>query len=224
MFTSQEQWLVNRAKYGQHRMTCPWCTPTRRNKTEECLSVFRDDAAIKYQCHHCDAHGLIRLTERSPSIKLVPPVEKKQPSRPLSEFESIDDRHVEWLGNRGISASTAHAYNLIGEEIGGQAVVGFPYFNPEGGVVAIKKRFTGEKKFLCSGSPNSFFGIRHINKGDDLIIVEGEMDVLAMAEAGIKAISIPNGASMKVTEGRLDPAEVLVLRRSAGLRHSVCRR
>lgn len=209
MFTNQEQWLVNRAKYGQHRMICPWCSPTRKKKTEECLSVFRDDTAIKYQCHHveCDAHGLIRLTERSPSIKLVPPVEKKQPSRPLSEFETIDDRHVEWLGNRGISASTAHAYNLIGQEIGGQAVVGFPYFSPEGGVVAIKKRFTNEKKFLCDGSPNSFFGIRHIKKGDDLIIVEGEMDVLAMAEAGIKAISIPNGASMKVTEGKLDPAE-----------------
>ena len=28
-----------------------------------------------------------------------------------------------------------------------------------------------------------------------------------MAEAGIRAVSIPNGASMKVTEGKLDPAE-----------------
>jgi twinkle protein len=28
-----------------------------------------------------------------------------------------------------------------------------------------------------------------------------------MAEAGIKAVSIPNGASMKVTEGKIDPAE-----------------
>lgn len=207
MLSNQEQWLVNRAKYGQHRMTCPWCTPTRKNKTEECLAVLREDTAIKYQCHHCDAHGLIRLTERSPVIRLVNPVEKKQESKPLSAFEKIDDRHIEWLSERGISASTAHAYNLIGEEIGGQAVVGFPYFNPEGGVVAVKKRFTNEKKFLCSGSPSSFFGIRHIKKGDDLIIVEGEMDVLAMAEAGIKAISIPNGASMKVTEGKLDPAE-----------------
>jgi twinkle protein len=95
----------------------------------------------------------------------------------------------------------------VGCDIGGQAVVGFPYYNPEGGIVAVKKRFTGEKRFSCEGSPSSFFGIRHIKKGDDLYIVEGEMDVLAMAEAGIKAVSIPNGASMKVTEGKIDPEE-----------------
>ena len=210
MLSNQEQWLVNHTKYGQHRYICPWCSPTRRKKTEECLSALRDETSIKYQCHHgeCGAHGLVKLSDRSPNvIKLVQPVEKKQPAKALTEFESIDDRHIEWLSDRGISSSTAHAYNLIGQEIGGQAVVGFPYFNPEGGVVAVKKRFTNEKRFLCDGSPNSFFGIRHLKKGDDLVIVEGEMDVLAMAEAGIKAISIPNGASMKVTEGKLDPAE-----------------
>jgi hypothetical protein len=121
-------------------------------------------------------------------------VEKKQPAKLISDYDSIEDRHLEWLSDRGISSSTAHTYNLIGMDVGGQAVVGFPYFNPEGGVVAVKKRFTGEKKFLCDGSPSSFFGIRHIKKGDDLYIVEGEMDVLALAEAGIKAVSIPNGA------------------------------
>lgn len=208
MISSQEQWLVNHAEYGQHRYICPWCSPTRKKKTDTCLSALRDDTSIKFQCHHgdCGVTGLIRLTDRPPA-RLVLPVEKKQPSRPLNEFERVDDRHLEWLDKRGISAKVAHEYNLIGQDIGGQAVVGFPYFNPEGGVVAVKKRFTGEKKFLCDGSPSSFFGIKHIKKGDDLVIVEGEMDVLAMAEAGIKAVSIPNGASMKVTEGKIDPTE-----------------
>jgi len=208
MFTNQEQWLVNRAKHGQHRMTCPWCSPTRKKKTEECLSVFRDDTAIKYQCHHgeCNAHGLIRLTEKTPYI-VVPKVEKKNTSRALSEFDRVDDRHLEWLSQRGISSNTAHAYDLIGQEIDGIPVVGFPYFDKNGGVVAIKKRFTNQKKFLCAGSPDSLFGIRHIKKGDDLIIVEGEMDVLALAEVGIRAVSIPNGASLKITEGKLDPVE-----------------
>ncbi len=208
MLSNQEQWLVNHAKYGQHRYICPWCSPTRKKKTETCLSAHRDDTSIKFQCHHaeCAVTGLIRTVERAP-LRLVPPVEKKQPAKVLSDFDSVDDRHLEWLSDRGISSTTAHTYNLIGMDVGGQAVVGFPYFNPEGGVVAVKKRFTGEKRFLCDGSPSSFFGIRHIKKGDDLVIVEGEMDVLAMAEAGIKAVSIPNGASMKVTEGKIDPAE-----------------
>lgn len=208
MRTSQEQWLVNRAKYGQNRMTCPWCSPTRKKKTETCLSVFRDDTAIKYQCYHaeCGVHGLIRLTERTPLI-LVQPVEKKTNPRALSEFDPVDDRHLDWLSQRGISSSTAHAYDLIGQEIDGIPVVGFPYFDKNGAVVAIKKRFTNQKKFLCAGSPDSLFGIRHLKKGDDLIIVEGEMDVLALAEVGIRAVSIPNGATLKITEGKLDPAE-----------------
>ena len=140
-------------------------------------------------------------------IKLNQQMKTPQPSKSLSDFDSIEDRHLDWLTTRGISSKTAHAYDLVGCDIGGHAVVGFPYFNPEGGVVAVKKRYTEEKKFSCEGSPSSFFGIRHIKKGDDLIIVEGEMDVLAMAEVGIKAISIPNGASMKVTEGKIDPEE-----------------
>lgn len=123
------------------------------------------------------------------------------------DFDDIDDRHLSWLSDRGVSVGTAHKYNLIGEEIGGQAVVGFPYFDEKGNVVAVKKRFTNEKRFLCWQTPQSFFGIRHLNKGDDIVIVEGEMDVLAMAEAGIKAVSVPNGASMKVSEGRIDPSE-----------------
>lgn len=208
MFTRQEQWLVNNSKYGQHRQACPWCSPDRKKKNDPCLSTFRDDTAIKYQCHHpeCGAHGLVRLVERAP-LRLVPPVEKKVIEKPRAAYDDIDDRHIDWLSKRGISVGTAQSYQLIGQEIGGQAVVGFPYFNKDGAVVAVKKRFTGEKRFVCEGSPTSFFGIRHLKKGDDIVIVEGEMDVLAMAEAGIKAVSIPNGAPMKVTEGKIDPVE-----------------
>lgn len=208
MFTSQEQWLVNHSKMGQHRYVCPWCSPNRKKKNDTCLSTFRDDISIKFQCHHpeCGVHGLIRLVERAP-LRLVPPVEKKVIEKPRSAYEDIDDRHIDWLSQRGISIGTAQTYQLIGEEIGGKAVVGFPYFNKEGSVVAVKKRFTGDKKFLCEGSPASFFGIRHLKKGEDIVIVEGEMDVLAMAEAGICAVSIPNGSPMKVTEGKIDPVE-----------------
>jgi twinkle protein len=74
-------------------------------------------------------------------------------------------------------------------------------------VVALKQRFTGEKKFLCWQTPDSFFGLRHLKKGDNIYIVEGEMDVLALAEVGVRAVSVPNGAPMKVTEGKIDPSE-----------------
>lgn len=97
---------------------------------------------------------------------------------------------------------------MIGDFSGDSPIIGFPYFDDKGTIDAVKKRWTTEKRFTCWQSPSSFFGLKHINIGDDLYIVEGEMDVLAMREAGIKAVSVPNGAStIKMNEGKIDPSE-----------------
>jgi twinkle protein len=122
-------------------------------------------------------------------------------------LDGIEDSHYDWLSSRGISATTAQKYDLVAMDAYGHRVLGFPYFDKEGNVVAVKQRLTSEKKFYCEGTPSTFFGLRHIQKGDDLYIVEGEMDVLAFAEIGVKAVSVPNGAPMKVSEGRIDPQE-----------------
>lgn len=206
--TANEQILLDRTRTGQSRRPCPWCSGSRKNKTETCLSVNRDDERIVYSCHHCGVDGIIvmRETHRSHE-KLKPREEKKIERRKREDFNNIDDRHLDWLTGRGISASTAQKYDLIGEEINGVPVVSFPYYDKEGNVVAAKRRFTNEKKFLCWQTPESFFGIKQLKKGDNLYIVEGEMDVLALAEIGIRAVSVPNGAPMKVTEGKIDPSE-----------------
>ena len=202
--SNEELWVAHRASEGQQRLTCPWCSPTRKKKSDTCLSVYRDGGTIKYNCHHgdCGVHGLFRVGDATRGPMRLNIVKKKP-----EEFDSIDDRHIEWLSSRGISVNTAKSYGLIADEVYGDPVIGFPYYDADGNVVAVKKRWLSEKKFICWQSPQSFFGIRHLKKGDDLIVVEGEGDVLAMAEAGIKAVSVPNGASMKVKEGRIDPEE-----------------
>jgi twinkle protein len=54
-----------------------------------------------------------------------------------------------------------------------------------------------------------FFGLREMPKeADRIIIVEGEADVIALESVGIKNVwSIPNGAPLKVSKGRVDPQE-----------------
>lgn len=131
------------------------------------------------------------------------PVEKKR----ITEFDSLEDVQYDWLNQRGISVATAKKYELVASDIMGKPAVGFPYFDPAGNVVAVKKRAVGEKDFRCWQSPTSFFGLRHLKKGEDVYIVEGETDVLSMAEVGISAVSVPNGAPMKVVDGRIDPSE-----------------
>jgi twinkle protein len=185
-------------------MVCPSCGPHRKKKGEETLSYFHDGTAIKYKCHHCPFEGIIVLERRNNVVSY----ESKQVIRKKrEEFDGLGDAQLDWLSGRGISAATAFKYELIGDEIFGTPIVGFPYYDEKGNVVAVKQRFTEGKKFTCWQSPTSFFGLRHIKKGDDLVIVEGEMDVLALAEAGISALSVPNGAPMKVSDGRIDPAE-----------------
>ena len=204
---AEEYFLINNTRSGQHRYTCPWCSPHRKKKYDTCLSVFRDHERIVYQCHHgeCAVSGVVWLQEMQRSYaKMKTP---KPESKRWEDLPSLDERHYEWLETRGISVATAHNLKLVGQEIEGQQYVGFPYFDAKGGVTAIKQRLIGDKGFKCWSSPGTFFGLHRLNKGDDIIIVEGEMDVLAMAEAGIKAVSVPNGASMKVTEGRIDPEE-----------------
>jgi twinkle protein len=201
---TNEQWLINRSRFGQHRLECPWCGPTRRKKGESTLSYNRDDTSIKYTCHHCGVSGLVIVERRAPvQIEEKKPILRKK----REDFGDISDPQIGWLSGRGISVSTAGRYELIGDEIFGKPIVGFPYYDEKGNVVAVKQRYVEDKRFTCWQSPQSFFGLKHIKKGDDLVIVEGEMDVLALAEAGVNAISVPNGAPMKVHDGRIDPAE-----------------
>lgn len=132
----------------------------------------------------------------------MPPILKKK-----EDFDPIDDRHIDWLSGRGISAATAHRYGLVATEIEGSPAIGFPYFDDKGNIVAVKKRSILNKDFRCIGAPQVFFGTPHLKKGEQLTIVEGEGDMLALAEIGVNAVSVPNGAPMKVSEGRIDPSE-----------------
>ncbi len=206
----EELWLINHAKNGQHRYTCPWCSPNRKKKHDTCLSSLREWDRIVYQCYHgdCGVSGVVRLQETQRSYaKMTTQTSSDFVPVKWDDLPSLDDRHYDFLESRGISVATAKSLKLVSQEVSGVEYVGFPYFDAKGMVNAIKKRNLKDKAFKCSGSPGTFFGLHRLKKGDDLIIVEGEMDVLAMAEAGMTAVSVPNGANLKITEGKIDPAE-----------------
>lgn len=206
MPSAQEQWLINYTKPGQHRYTCPWCSSSRKKKTEPCLSANRSYESILYSCYHadCGASGAVWLQEKHKGYaKMAEP----KPMKAVNDYDSLDERHYEFLSARGISASTAHKFKLVGDDYAGKPALGFLYLDKKGKPEAIKHRYLADKGFACTNGPASFFGLERIKKGDDLYIVEGEMDVLALAEVGINAISVPNGANLKVTEGKIDPKE-----------------
>jgi twinkle protein len=85
--------------------------------------------------------------------------------------------------------------------------VGFIY-GPRENPAAIKWRSMDSKHFICENAPKTFYGIESLDADqEDLIVVEGECDVIALGSIGIKAVSCPNGAPMKVSQNRVDPEE-----------------
>jgi len=115
------------------------------------------------------------------------------------EPSPLDKTALEWLANRGISEEVANEYSLLSTlyrfngERERRGAICFPYTN-DGSIYSWKLRSLAGKFYSCSGSPSTLFGIENISIGNDLFIVEGEMDVLAMRMAGYKAVSMPHGA------------------------------
>lgn len=100
-----------------------------------------------------------------------------------------------WLATRKISPEVQTKFKLVAD---GDGVIVFPYFR-EGRLLHLKYRSVREKKFWSSaGTENCLFGWQGLEaKTRAVILVEGEMDALALAQYGFQALSIPFGAGKK---------------------------
>ena len=201
------------------RYRCPVCTDERKKNTRLDLQVTVDHDRTLYICHHCtDIQGMIMHTAH-PSLdrSKAPPIKKEQPvvhlPTPLNNNAKIissffHDRGVDTTDlelNQSV-ITEKHYFAQLGEQVD---AVGFVY-GFEDNVQAIKWRPANTKKkaFTQDGAARMFYGLRPMTEGEkQIIIVEGEADVIALASIGITAWSVPNGAPMKVSKGRIDPEE-----------------
>lgn len=167
------------------------------------LSIDDVDGRVLVRCHGgCANEDVIEAlkgrglwesgrayTHYTPRVSRPKPVE-------VSSGKLLPD-HVTWLAERGISLKTAEeagvgsATRYIRGE-GETSCLTFPY-TADGVTHAVKFR-SPAKGFSCEGSPKTMWRIGSAT-GDELIIVEGEMDALALMEAGLEGVvSVPNGA------------------------------
>ena len=116
-----------------------------------------------------------------------------------------DSKVVEWFKSRGISQLTltdlrvGEGTEYMPQTGRAENTIKFNYFIG-GELINIKYR-DGRKNFkLYKGAEKVFYNIDSIVGYDSCVIVEGEMDVLALHEAGItNAISVPNGATLNLS-------------------------
>ncbi len=126
-----------------------------------------------------------------------------------------DDMKMRFSARAGLSPSTLASGGVLSAQkfirSAGKEVLcaGFPYVEPATDkTYAVKWRGVDEKGFTQEGSAVTFFGIEKVRVGETIVIAEGEIDALSLREAGIRnAISVPNGAPVKVSDGLVDPVE-----------------
>ncbi len=117
---------------------------------------------------------------------------------------TLSDNAVRWAGARGISRSTLEHAGVGSGTTGmpglGQAeVIAFPYWR-NGKAVNVKYRALSEKAFKQrEGGELRFWNLDEVLQAESerAYIVEGEMDALALLEAGVpsqEVVSVPNGA------------------------------
>lgn len=205
----QEIIKASSIEHENQRIRCPACADTRKKKGEKTLSVKIDGEYILYHCWHCDLQGSVR---RDTVTKTVITQKRSEPKithvdPPSSHKQSIVD---EFLEARGIPPETGSQFPLVGSEkyfagSGKSKAVGFVYGDPRN-PQAIKWRSIEGKSFTQTGAARIFFGLNQLDpECEDLVITEGEMDVLALAAAGIQSVSVPNGAPKSVNNSEPDP-------------------
>ena len=185
---------------GNHKLLCPKCSHTRKNKSDPCLSLTIEDDGAVWDCKNgCGFRGSVKesgaATPRTRAARPAPPVKPKQ--RPGELTREV----LAWLAARGINEAVTRRNEI------GSARVYIPALKAEvecvafvyrrnGEVVNIKFRALAEKAFSqVKGAEAILYGLDDIADGKTIIIVEGEADKLACEVAGfLNVASVPNGA------------------------------
>jgi len=184
---------------GKTQGVCPLCSSDRKPKNEKAKCASYDWERGLGTCHNCNKSFQLHTYQRkgsSEKVYIKPPVKEQ-----VEEMQ-ISEQVVSWFATRGISKETLYELQITeGPEFMPQTgkqenAIHFNYFIGDQ-LVNIKYR-DGRKNFkLYKGAEKVFYNVNSIVGHDYCIIVEGEMDVLALHEAGItNVVSVPNGATL----------------------------
>ena len=181
---------------GKKQGICPICSHTRKPKNKKAKCASYDWERGLGTCHNCNTTFQLHTYKRKGSSN----VEYIKPDKQV--YKPPASKVVEWFKTRSISQQTLTDLKVSeGAEYMPQTgktenTIKFNYFM--GGDLTNIKYRDGRKNFkLFKGAEKVFYNIDSVVGYDNCIITEGEMDVLALHEAGItNAISVPNGATL----------------------------
>ena len=180
----------------EQQLSCPKCSKQRKKKRVKCLSVNIQKQC--WVCHHCGWAGTLKKGGHYNDPHYIKPdylKPKVLPSNP-----KIPSPVMQWFAKRGISNTTLTRNKIFVDRVYMPQIestvnaVGFPYFR-DGEHINTKWRDNSKNFRLEAGAELLMYGLDDIKDSETVIIVEGEMDKLAVEEAGYtNCVSLPNGA------------------------------
>jgi len=191
-----DQFNQHKLDVGKKQGICPLCSHDRKPEHRKGKCASYDWERGLGTCHNCSSSFQLHTYQRKGASD-------KEYVRPEPFVEKLlESKVTEWFESRGISQGTLTALG-VGEgpeympQTGKQEnTIQFNYIIGDQ-LINVKYR-DGRKNFkLYKGAEKVFYNINSIIGYDSCVITEGEMDVLALHEAGVKnAISVPNGATL----------------------------
>ena len=180
---------------GKTQGTCPLCSSSRKPENRKAKCASYDWERGLGTCHNCDTSFQLHTYKRKGEST-------REYVKPETTGYVVSEKIAKWFDERGISEQTLLDLKVReGKEFMPQTgklenAIQFNYYMGMD-LINIKYR-DGRKNFkLYKGAEKIFYNINSVVGYDWCVIVEGEMDVLAFHEAGIKnVISVPNGATL----------------------------
>lgn len=189
---------VNSTGYSK----CPECSESRKqgNRNSKVLKVYPNTGF--YNCNHCDFNGRVDSNEwiEKQHQKETEPKEQP-PSTPQTTpkatnvkpfiLSPLNDSAYKYLKSRGISKETANKLKLAHKS----GCLAFNYYQ---GVKIVGAKYRKmDKKFFWqhAGCEKFLYNLDSLRNQDEIILVEGEFDVLAIVESGFDNVgSVSQGA------------------------------
>lgn len=173
---------------GGQKTKCPVCQPPHNPKDRPLSVTIENDNAV-WNCHHCGHKG---TTMRGNSTNFVAKPKKVYIAPKLPTDPKRPKTLYDWFNERCISKDTVDKKSIYVEQ---DKWIAFPYKDENNATVNIKFRTKGKQFKQTPNAKRTLYNYDLAVDKEEIIFVEGEIDVLSLIECGYEnVVSLPDGA------------------------------
>lgn len=199
---------------GQYsRLLCPICKGGDSEEKSLSLFVTEDGGTALWTCFRakCGWKGSMKAFADGRPFSGSNKITKVKNTREITvenlQLEPLIDELVAYFAERLISRGTLLRNRVMQKRSFDQIAIAFTYWRNDM-LVNCKYRDVNKRFWQEADTEKIFYGLDDIQGKSEIIIVEGEMDKLAMEEAGFcNCVSVPDGAPPSVSRKDLPPED-----------------